>query len=228
MTQTITLTARQFRALIEPVLPMACKDDMLPVLCAVQVTAEDRWLTATTTDRFRVGIKRIEKHATDDDATTEWPEFSALIPVRAVRSILATFKPTRGFDPAMALTVAEDRLVVEAAGAFDLFDSSRFVHHLQSGEYPKVRSLIREVLAVPDDERVSRVVVNPTLFADFKACGSSTLRILMGRANKPLVVTDDEGFIGVLMPRRRDSPEESWDDLLGVKSADEKKAEAAA
>lgn len=212
----LTLTARQFRALVEPVLPMAAKDPMIPVLCAIQVVTEGRWLVATATDRYRVGIKRIEKSATDDDPSTEWPQFSALIPTRAVRSILATFKPTRGFDPAMTLTVEGGRLVVEAAGAFDLFDSSRFVHHLESAEYPKVRSLIRDALATHDDERVSRVAVSPAMFADFKACGSQSLRILTGRENKPLVVTDDEGFIGLLMPRRADKPAESWDDLLGI------------
>lgn len=217
----LTLTARQFRTLVEPVVPLAGTDAMIPVLNAVQILGEGKWLTATATDRFRVGIKRIEKHATDDDPTTEWPEFSALIPLRSVRSILATFKPTRGFDPAMTLTVEDDRLIVEADGAFALFDSSRFVHYLQAGEYPEVRSVIRDALAVPDDERASRVVISPSKFADFKACGATSLRIHLGRPHKPLVVTDDNGFIGALMPQRGGVPEESWDDLLGVTEAKE-------
>lgn len=218
MTASLTLSARQFRSLIDPILPLAGKDTMLPVLCAVLVQSEGKWLTASATDRFRLGIKRIEKVATEDDPAKEWPEFRALIPVRAVKSILAAYKPTRGSDPTLSLIVEDDSLVVEAAGSFDLFDAARFTHHLETGEFPKFRSIVTDGLAVPDEERAPSASFNPAFLADFKNCGR-TLRVVMGRPTKPVILLDDEGFVGALMPRRPDLREESWDDLLAPAAA---------
>lgn len=225
MPQSITITARQWRDLIGPVLPCAGRDDMLPILSAIEVRTDGKWLIATATDRFRVAMKRIAKVATDDDLNTEWPEFYALIPLKAVRSILSTTKTTRGYDPAMTFTAKDaNTMVVEAAGAFDLFDSAGFTHTILSAEYPKVASLIRDALALPAEERVASVSVNMDYLAEFKAVGPrSTLRILLGLANKPLVVTDDNGFIGALMPRRAESEPESWDDVLAPKPEPEAK-----
>jgi len=206
---TLTIDAKEFRALVSPVLPMACKDDMMPAICAVLIEADGKWLSATTTDRFRAGIKRIEKHATDDDPTTEWPEFRALVPMRAIKSLLAMFKPSRGAPSAtITLTIESDesgveRLTAEAVGLFDLFDSGRFTHTLiDPAGFPGIRKPFREALETPDDARSSTVGINPSFMADFKAAGGDTLRVVLGGPAKPLVVTDDEGFIGLLMPRR--------------------------
>lgn len=217
-TAPLILSARQFRALVDPVLPLASRDDMLPVLAALLIKSEGKWLTATATDRFRLGIKRIAKVPTEDDDSTEWPQFEALVPVRAVRSILATYKPTRGFDPTISLAVEGDLLAVEAAGAFDLFDSARFTHRLESAEYPGVQSILTDGLGTPDDERQPTTALNPAFLADFKGCGR-TLRFVMGRASKPIIVLDDEGFIGAIMPRRTDLEAESWDDVLVTPTA---------
>lgn len=223
---TLTIGAAEFRSLLNPVLPMASKDEMIPSICAVLIESDGKWLYATATDRFRVGIKRIAKRATDDDPTTEWPEFRALLPNRAIKSLLTMFKPTRGSSPAtITLTVEDDKLTAEAVGLFDMFDSGRFVHHLATGEFPKLRNLVREALATPADDRASTVGINPDLMADFKACGAKTLRVVLGAPAKPLVVTDDEGFLGLLMPRRllADAPEfEDWSDYIAPRPEPEK------
>lgn len=221
---TLTLTAREFRSLVEPVLPLAGRDDGPPVLAAVMIEAEGRWLSATATDRYRAGIKRIEKRPTDEDESREWPEFSALMPVRVIKSLLTTFKARRGtLDPTLTLTVEDNKLTAEAVGLFDLFDAGRFVHTLQDGEYPKIRKVIKDVLETPEDKRATTVGLNPTFLADFKACTSSTLRLAMGAPNKAIVVTDDDGFIGLLMSRKIavDSGDfggpEQWGDFLDRK-----------
>lgn len=228
--QKITLTARQWRDLIAPVLPFAGNDDMLPTLNAVMVETEGKWLIATTTDRFRLAIKRIEKFPTDGDESAEWPKFTALIPLRAVKSILATAKPNRNADSltTMTFTVADDKLTVEASGLFDLFDAARFTHSLlEASGYPKVRSIIAKTLELPDDQRVSRIGVSAAFLGDYKGIGgrSTTLRILFGNATLPMLIADDEGFIGALMPRRTDRDAESWDDVLAPKVDVEPKAE---
>ena len=205
---TLTIDAKDFRDLVTPVLPMACKDDMYPVLCAVLVESDGKWLSATTTDRFRGAIKRIKKRATDDDPTTEWPKFRALIPMHAVRSLLTMFKvKARTPSATMTLTVEGDdggveRLTAEAVGLFDLFDSGRFVYTLAAGEFPNIRPLIRQALETPQDERSAEVGLNPNFMADFRSCGAQTLRVILGAPGKVAVVTDDDGFIGLIMPRR--------------------------
>lgn len=213
---SITLTARQWRELIAPVLPFAGNDYMLPVLNAVHVRTEGKWLIATASDRFRVGVKRIAKVPTDEDATTTWPAFQALIPLPAVKSIGAMLKPTRGLESGATFTVDDDNLVVEAAGAFVMFDAARFTHRLATGEFPDMRKLIHKALNTPDEERGSRISVNPAFLADFKSSAGRVIRILLpARMQDPLLLTDDEGFLGLLMPRRSETDAESWDDIFG-------------
>lgn len=220
--QSITLTARQLRELVNPVLPFAGKDDMLPVLCAVHVRTEGKWLIATATDRFRVAVQRVEKVVTDEDPEKAWPQIDALIPTRVIRSVLATFKAARSLDPSMTLSFEDDRMTVEAGGGFDLFASSRFVHYLQAGEFPKIASLIAENLATPDEDRAPAAYFNPTFLSDFKAAAAghgTALRVRMGAPTKPMVVTNDEGFLGLLMPKRPGVEVEDWSDVFAKSSA---------
>jgi hypothetical protein len=223
---TFTIGADEFRALVNPVLPMAGTDVYLPAINSVLIEGRGKWLSATATDRFRVGIKRIAKTPTDDDTATEWPEFKANIPLRSVKSMLTTFKSPRGSLPArITFTIEGGTLTVEASGAFDLFDAARFTHQLEPGEFPGVRAVIRQALETPEGERMASVGINPAYMADFKASGAKTLRVLVGAAQKPLVVTDGEGFIGALMPRGTAVADEDWTDFLAApKKADEKAA----
>lgn len=181
---TLTIDAVDFRDLLTPVLPMACKDDCLPVICAVLVEADGMWLSATTTDRYRAGIRR-------------------------------------GTPPAtITLTVEDDgvgmpRLTAEAAGLFDMFDSGRFVHTLLTGEFPNIRRLIQEALELPQAARATEIGLNPILMADFKACGSSTLRVILASPGRTAVVADDEGFIGIIQARSlATEAHEDWTDFL--------------
>lgn len=218
----IVLGADRLAELVTPIIPLAGRDDYMPVINAVLIESDGKWLSASATDRFRIGIKRIEKYATDDDPATEWPQFRALVPLRSIKAILAMHKPRRGaLPPDLTLTVADNSLTVEAVGAFDLFDSARFTYTLQAGDFPAVRSLIRDALAKPADERATDFGINPDFMADFKAVGR-TLRVVTGptRANGdkgPLILTDNNGFIGVLTPRRIVEASEDWTDFLAEK-----------
>lgn len=232
MSQSITITASQWRDLIGPVLPCAGSDTMLPVLNAVQIRTDGKWLIATATDRFRVAMKRVAKVATDDDPATEWPEFVALVPLKAVKSIGAMLKPSRGSAhlSGATFTVENDRLTVEASGLFDLFDAARFTHHLETGEYPKVAKLFTTALAVPDSERAPVTTLDPGFLADMKASGSPAVRVIGPKADdpkSPIVFADDDGFLALLMPRRGEAVRESWDDVLAEKPARKTRAKKA-
>jgi DNA polymerase III sliding clamp (beta) subunit (PCNA family) len=225
---TLNLTARELAAVVAPVLPMAGRDGDLPVINAVLIETDGKWLVAMSTDRFRIGIKRIEKRPTDDDPATEWPEFRALIPLRSVRSLLSMFKPTRSMNPELSLTVEGDNLIAEGAGGFDLFDASRFTYALQPGQFPDLRALVRNA-SEGVDERAHEAGINPIFMADFKACGNAVLRIAFGAPGRPIVLTDDEGFIGLLMPRKLVSGEaEDWSDFLAEKPVEKAPAKKAA
>lgn len=223
---TLTITASEFRALVTPVLPCAGHDGMLPVLTAMQIESHGEWLSASATDRFRLGIKRIKKRATDEDPSTEWPEFKALIPTRAIKSLLASYKPRRGtMDATLTLTVEGNRLTAEAVGLFDLFDAARFVHTLEDGEFPNLRAVMKKAMELPAEERGSEVGFNPSFMADFKAVGAMTLRMLIGGPKTPIIFTDDDGFLGCLMPRAIATEfREDWTDFLAGKPAPKKAA----
>lgn len=213
---TINLTARQFAELMRPVVPHAAGDRLLPILSTVLIETDGKWLSAMATDRYTLGIQRIEKRATDDDPATEWPEFKALVPLRSVKALLALFKPSRNAVLAdMSLTVEDDKLVVEGAGGFDLFASSRFTYFLETGEYPNLRKAILGALA-------STSAAAPGTAYDFapsrlaRFAGLRTLRMAYG--GRGAVVTDDDGFLGAVMPRRAEGIErEDWTDFLAEK-----------
>jgi len=226
----ITLTARQFNDLMASVLPFAGTDNMLPVLTAVHVKAHGKWLVATTTDRFRLAKRRMVKPPTDGDDATDWSEFEALIPTSAVRSIMATFKPSRGNDADLTLTIEGERLVVTSGSAlFDTFDTARISYALRDGEFPKTDSIFTKALATT--ERGGEAAFNPKFLADFKVPGVPALRLMLGATvADPMLVTDDADFLAVLMARRigGDRPAESWDSIFTTSDAKKSRNKASA
>lgn len=225
---TIHLTATELSSLIGAVLPFAGKDFELPVLNSVLIETDGKWLYATATDRFRFGVKRIAKRATEEDESTTWPEFRALVPLSSIKALLSLFKPSRaasrqGLSPTLSLAVDGDQLIAESTGGFELFSSSRFGYTLMQGQYPDVRKLLRDELAHAGD-RVSTVGLNTTFLADYKHLGrrDAAVEFTMGSSEgKPIIIRDHDGFIGLLMPRRLMSTDpadrESWDDYLAEK-----------
>ena len=214
-TAPLTIGVRQLRSLVEPVIPSASGDDMLPVLNAVLIETSGKWLVATATDRFAIAIKRVA--ASEDEP---WPaSWSALVPLSTLRGILSTFRASvRDRDPAIELTVMDDLLhVTSSAGLLDMREAS-IVYPLQSGEYPTVRGLLRNaLLAEPgasttsfDPARLTRLLSKVDARAVAMKCG--------GEKRDPLAFTDGENFFGLLMPRSMpDTPEPfagNWADLF--------------
>lgn len=239
MTAALNITARQLKALVAPVLPLAGRDDMLPVLTAIRVEVDGPWLIAMATDRFRLGIKRLR--AVEDEP---WPAgWSATIPVRTLKGILAAFKPSyREGDAQLVLTVDDDQhsLHVVAGGALlDMLGAS-ITYPLETGEYPKLRTLIRTGLAAPVAED-GIAGFNWALLSEFRAAAPThggPLVIRVGAGANPTLISDGEDFIGAIMPRRmvgNDSVKgsafpsvEDWNDVLGdPKKATVKKKPAA-
>lgn len=220
--QTLTISIQHLRSLVEPVLPFTGRDDGFPVLTGVHIKSHGKWLVATTTDRFRVGMKRVAAYDSDGQPC-EWPEFEALIGAGTLKSILSTFKGPRGIDPELTLSVDGDSLEVEAPGGL-LFDRASIAYDLVGGEYPKVASLIKK--AMETEGTAPDAGFNSLFMADFKAAGH-TLTMKRGSGDRdPIFITDGEDFVGALMPRKlvTDTPAAPWDDILSDKPKPAKKA----
>ncbi len=220
--QSITITVSHLRNLVEPVLPFAGRDDMLPVLTGVHIKSHGKWLVATTTDRFRVGMKRVAAY--DSDAQpVEWPAFEILVGASTLKSILTTFKGPRYLDPELTLSVEGDRLEVEASGGL-MFDRASIAYRLLDGEYPKVASIVKK--AMETEGTAPDAGFDAAFMADFRHVGR-TLTMKRGPGERdPIFITDGADFIGALMPRKMvtDMVAAPWDDIFATEPKVEKKA----
>lgn len=197
----IRLKASELRDLLAPILPIAGRDDMLPVLTAVLIETRKGYVTATATDRFRAAIHRIkpEQELVEDEQT-----FRSLVFGGDLRRALALFKPTRYNDPQLELIESPDgHLCIADVGALTGLAGATFNMQLCEGQFPDILKLIREALAT--EPTAHEAGVNPSFLADFRnaAPRHTALRIRMGATSgKPIVLTGGENFVGVLMPRR--------------------------
>lgn len=190
----LIITARTLKSLVDPVLPLAGSDWELPVLTAVQVRVDGEWLTATATDRFVMGYKRIKG---------DWPKgWEALIPVTVLRTILRTYKPQRGDDPELTLGIADGSLTVSSSGGFADFLGAQTTYRLQDGEFPGVLKVVQDLLDVEPAPGVP--AFNPAFLGRFAAAGADTvaLHYYAPSPAKPMLVTDGETFWGAIMTRR--------------------------
>lgn len=210
----LTITARQLRDLVTPVLPLVAKADQ-PVLTCVQFRATGTTLVALATDRYRAGMCRTD--------LTEATDFEALIRATDIKRVLALFKPTRFDDPTLVITRDHERIRVESADAFDGLSSASLSFDAESGEYPKaIPGLIRSALEQSEDGP-RHTALNAKFLADFQHAvrDGSAIRLYLGTTSaKPTGIAIGDHFIGVIMPKRivegaSDNPLKGWRELLG-------------
>lgn len=195
---TLTITARDLRDLLEPVLPFAGKDDMLPVLAGVMIQADGHTVTATTTDRFRLAICR---HI----STVKVPKFEALIRTKDLRRVLTLFRANRFDNPTLRMAFNGKSLKVSTTEGFGGITGASLTFDYLNGEFPRAWSVIRDALN-SGEPRADIFGLNPAFLADFKAASRVAREPLVFRtgagAGKPLIVMAGDHFIGALMPRR--------------------------
>lgn len=216
---TLTIGARALAGLVRPVTPFASNDLGLPVLNTVRIESRGKYLLAITTDRFRLTAFRLAR------TEGEWPEFAATIPLPVLKSIQTTFKPSvRGMDVDLDLTITDDGDVLEVTAAGGLIDllGATTRYRLETGEWPvKALHVIADAIARAPEQ--SAFGVNPAFLADYGRIGlMGQISVKTGKTSRdPIVVTDGEDFVSVLMPRRMqrvdglDFPTlDGWADLL--------------
>lgn len=226
------LATSQLRALFSPVLPFADKGDSLPILAAVRVHSSGGYLYATATDRYRIGVQRVQVAPTPADEGEEKPlpdGIQFVLDRAAIQGLLSLHKPTRGHgDPELEFTVSADRVTVTGAGSFGFMDSSTTWRRLDDGfgiQYPSVGAIITTALqqaANTEPTPPIAVAFNPAYLADFRHVQGTQrygdpMRLWITSVTKPALVRIGDDFIGALMPVRfaSDGPtdgqlDESW------------------
>lgn len=221
---SLTLPVAELHRLLTPVLPMASRDDGLPVLCAVLVEVDDGQVFAWATDRFNLGLSRLP---VEGDEVQVDPAFRALIPVDDVKHLLSLFRVRRGHaDAAVRLTVESDnQLRVESAAGLFEFASVSVAYRLLSGAYPNTRSLLVKELSEPRAETSPDwFICNPDFLAKFKAAGDTVAVDLPARVGRPAVIRVGDRFVGLLMPRRTEADlKTTWIDRLTTTTTTEKR-----
>lgn len=196
---TLNITARQFKALVSPVLPCAGTEVGMPTLNSIRIEVRGGWLVAMATDRFRLAVHRM---VCPSDCDTDW---AGTVPLSAVKGIISTFAPKRGMDADLRLVIDGGNLLASAAGALvgGFFDAS-FKWPLESGEFPKVDKLLAKSIA--DAESQPTTKVRADFLADFRAADTERqglfVKITGSNDRSPMLVTDGEDFIAIVMPRR--------------------------
>ena len=193
----LQIKASQFKRLVEPVLPFADKGDTLPILEAVMFRSHGGRLYAHATDRYRLGVQRVEAEVADG--------LTFLLASKSIRAILNLYRGTKLHDPDLVLTVTADSLRVAGAGSLGFSSDSYTTWPLTPGDYPTVGTLITQA-ATRALEGVAPTSVNAAFLGDFKmaavhAEGIEPVRMWTS-PNKPNLIRVGDDFIGVLMPVR--------------------------
>lgn len=212
---TVRMKASEFRDLVSPVMPLADQGwSALPILNAVLIEGHGPYLTATATDRYRLGVQRHRLTA---------PGFHAIVDLRSLRAVLSIFKATRKANPELSITAGEGKLTVESTGLDIGGITGSLSWSLVNGEYPKVMSVIRDANEATE---TGTLTLNPSLLADFKAAQrSGDAMVLRGAPGKAVFVQIGPNFVGAIMPMRHDhgiaEPDVDWVALLTATKAED-------
>ena len=219
VTKTVTMKASQLRALVAPVIPLADQTTYDPVLNAVSIEAHGDYLIATATDRYRLGVQRIKM-------AEPVPGFTALISLRALRSILSIFKATRKSDPMLSITSDDGVLSVNSVGGFNIEAdcmAGSMSWKLVDGQYPKVRSILADSAAAKED--ASPFLLNPSLLAAFAvAQRQGEPMVMRGAAGRAVFVQIGADFVGAIMQMKSvegSKLDADWTGFLGAPSKTE-------
>lgn len=170
-TPHVTITARQLAALVDPVIPFASTDDATPLLTAVRITRQGRWLIATATDRYRLAFKRIDL-GDEPDATGE---LRAVVRAQDLKQMRRLWRPTRHEDPSLTLSTRKGLVDVAAAGTFTGFHDMRVTFEspeVGKSIYPAIDRIMVDALQQP--ATTPRAVhVNPRLASALTAAQTS-------------------------------------------------------
>jgi len=197
---SITIDLNELRTLLTRVIPFASQDKYgLPILESIFLQGKGEHLLATATDRYILGISRTKVAAADG--------FEALVKLKDVRHILATFKSRKGIITTVTLTTsgsnADGSLTVNLAdGMFADADDLTAKYGLIDGEFPKITKLFT---GWQPPTEVAGTGYNPAYLAKFAHVTDNRnepIKVSGGGGSKPTIVQAGDYFLGGIMPVR--------------------------
>lgn len=182
------------------VLPFAGTDDTLPMLCAVEITSRDGYLTFATTDRYTLGTYRVK---------WEGGDVNALLPAKEAKELARFAK-----DMAREYRTVGEALIVslkftERDVQADVFGRRVTLPLMQDVMFVKWRAILPDEDALKQETgRIDMIGLNPTFLARFAkvpAGRGEPMRLILGAsALKPALVKIGDDFTGLIMPVRID------------------------
>lgn len=184
---SVTISASAFVELLNRAIPFAGTDMTLPVLVTVQIEVEDGYMTATSTDRYRMA------HARAPLGDHNGEPFKFLLSLTDAKSLVTLFG-SEANHIALVVQLSGDSLIVSGPKITQRCDRV-------SGEAVK----FRKILADAQSQRGAGgpFGANLKFVADFKKVvrEHDTMRITSRDPLKPILFETTD-FVGLLMPVR--------------------------
>jgi hypothetical protein len=217
----INVDLSALRTILSAALPFAGTEDSLPVINTVLLEGKGKWLVATSTDRYIMGMTRTAVEGADG--------FQALVKVADAKHILKTFTAAKGQGRgpvvSLALTARTTTTLAKLTisredGLFADCDNLTATYALVDGTFPGIAGLFHKWNL--SATRTSSGF-NPLLLAKFQHVTETRgepVRVSYGDDRGLTVVQAGDYFLGAIMPVRLadESPTkdlEGWADVLG-------------
>lgn len=221
--QRVVLNNKTLHQLLRPIIPLTAGGYSLPVLEQIILQRHGDHLTASATDRYRIGVQRVPGE------TWQGKDFRAAISAADAKKLLPLFKPNRRsivHQARLAIELVDDTVVVEALPPAEASHHSSPVHEFEGMRLTLANQMARDTTAYPDIWELTakrlaksepgdqhRIAVNFDLLAGFREARlmnqdhAGTMRLTVAGesdddSRTPLLVEIGPDFIGLLMPRR--------------------------
>lgn len=208
MTASITIDLNELRTLLNRVIPFAESGKYgLPVLESIHLQTRGDYLIASATDRYVLGIARTKIEGAAG--------FDALVKLRDVKHILATFKSRK--DVITKVTLTRDGSTADGAtltvtladGLFADADDLTAKYGLFDGEFPKLHELFTKWEAPTEPTATG---YNPAYLARFAHVAENrhepvkvtpgAIATTAGGKSFATIVQAGDYFLGAIMPVR--------------------------
>lgn len=196
----ITISAPDLARLVDVCKLSASKDELLPVFTMLHFTSRNGRLYCESTDRYTMSVCW-----TDPQSFPDGIDF--MVSAKGMVQALRLFKPKRGSQLKLTLTDSGPTLtiaVAEGLVASELVPTISL--DISNSEFPKVSHLHRQVLDLPDEDRVpimhlSREHLSRVPAPRWDHRGMPAV-IVAGRSGKPMTIGGYDFLVTIMQMRQ--------------------------
>jgi len=206
-TPLATVKAAELHRWLSDVEPFKGHDDTLPMLTAVHIESDGHRLLAVTTDRFTIGVAKLDyetDHVPNSKVCTESEHNNVafnLAPndVATLIKVSKTVKKDQGWRCVTIIQNYDDTI------EFRFFSGEQITVKPFDVQFPQWRQLIPS--SGSQIERAATQYAAPYMARFAKVAADAAMRVTtfdnkVGRGQRPTVVQIGDDFIGMIMPWR--------------------------